>query len=1026
YMADGMGAFIAFDDINVSGTASPIYYWDGSGALTAFTSWWTNPNATGANPGSFTFNNQIFNLYPNATNATAATLSSAWTVGGTGTKLNVGDGTTGFNFNVNAVLTIFTGGQLVALNNGTLTLQNTTFPAVSFVTLNSGSTVDYNQSSAVNIWATTYSNLTISGGADKNQSGNPIVSGQLNLNGRNLVMTNSTLQNLTLNGTITGSGLILTGNSKLTIGGTGAFGTISFGTGSTVKTVNQLVVNRGSAGLITLGTDLTSTSTANLSNGTIALNGKNLTLNGAVTFPSSTANGAFTGSQTSSLTIGGSGTISNNLLFDQTSASTRAMKSVVLNRSGATLNLGNALEIWGDLTPTSGAVTGGSNLTLKSDASHKGRIGIVGASGSFAGSPTVELYKSAGLTGWTNLCSSGVNGNSISNWNASFAITCSANCPDGATVSNVAFTSMYTYDETAFIGDDANSAHYIDIGTTGGTAQSLNSKTGYWVYLGTGFPNTGTIIIPLTGAVNTKASSGGFNLTLSAGAPAATDGWNLIANPYPSPISVTNLLNAIGSQSTSIDNTFYAYDPDANNNTPLPAGSIIPMGQAFAVRSLVPSITITPDETWKTATDDNTEIFKTTSASTYYWNDFLIDLTSATTFTNPFFSQVYFNFAPTNTNGFDNGKDAFYLASSVDPSTPHIFSTFAGNNYLRNGLPSINGTVIIPLTVVTGTAYAGVYSLNPVNISKLPAGACVNLYDIANNVTHNLRTGAYTTTISANATTPQFELRITLTPSSLSSNVNNPLCSKGTNGSIIAKGTSAGPWNYTWKDASNNVVKSTIASAAPDTLKNIGVGTYYVDVNTVATCDNANATFSLISTAALPVSGFTVNKDTLNINGTVQFQFSNTSVNANSYTWLFGDGNTANTPTAAHMYANAGNYTVTLIAVNSACGDSSRFNYKVTAVNGATVQSVATIAGADNDIRISKDANGVFVQLNYDKSTKATVSISNILGQVLMSPRMIEGTTDRFYFDVNTAKEQLLLITVTTSDKRMTKRIYND
>lgn len=1027
YMGDASGAFIAFDDINVSGTASPIFYWDGVGALNSFTSWWTNTNATGANPASFTFNYQIFNLYPNAANATSATLGSAWTVGGTGTKLNVGDGTTGFNFNVNANLTIFTGGQLVTLNNGTLTLQSATFPAASVVVLNTGSTVDFAQSTAgVNLWATTYSNLTISGGADKNQSGNPIINGILNLNGRNLNMTNSTLQNLTLNGTITGSGQILTGNSKLTIGGTGAFGTVSFGSGSTVLTVNQLVLNRTSSGTVTFGTDLTVSSTANLTNGTIKLNGKTLTLNGAVTFPASTANGAFSGSQTSNITIGGSGAISNNLNFDQTSSSTRAMKNVILNRTGSTLNIGNAVEIWGDLTPTAGALTGGSSVTLKSDASHKGRIGVIGTSGSFAGSPTVELYKSSGLTGWTNLCSSGVNGNNISNWNASFAITCSGNCPDGSTVSNVAFTSMYTYDETAFIGDDANSAHYIDIGTTGGTSQALNSLKGYWVYLGNGFPNTSTIMIPLTGPVNTKNSSGSINLTLSAGAPASTDGWNLIANPYPSPISVSNLLNAIGSASTSIDNTFYAYDPDANNNTPLPAGSIIPMGQAFAVRSLVPSISITPDETWKTATNNNTEIFKTTSTANYYWNDFLLDLTSTTTYTVPFFSQVYFNFASGNTNGFDNGKDAFYLTSSVDPSTPHIYSTIGSDKYMRNGLPSLNGTVAIPLTVVTGTAYAGVYSLNPVNINLLPAGACVNLYDIANNTTHNLRTGPYTATISANATTPQFELRITLNPSTLTSSVNNPLCAKINNGSIVAKGTSVGPWNYTWKDAANNVIKVTTAVSGPDTLKNVGVGSYNVDVNTVATCDNANASFNVISTALLPASAFSVNKDTLNIGGSIQFQFTNTSSNANAYTWQFGDGNTANTPNATYMYSNAGNYNVTLIAVNSACGDSSKFTYKVTAINTPTVQSVANINGSDNDIRIGKDANGVFVQLSYDKNTRATVSISNVLGQVIMSPRIVEGSTDRFYFDMSIAKEQLLLISVSTSEKRITRRIYND
>jgi len=583
---------------------------------------------------------------------------------------------------------------------------------------------------------------------------------------------------------------------------------------------------------------------------------------------------------------------------------------------------------------------------------------------------------------------------------------------------------MYTYDQSTFTGDETDASHYIDIGGSGGTGQALNSKTGYWVYLGNGFPTTTSMIIPLTGGVNTNASSGAINLTAVAVSP--NDGWNLIANPYPSPIAVSNILTAIGATSLNIDNTaFYAYDPDANANVALTPGSIIPMGQAFSVRALAASVNLTPSEAWKTAANDNTEIFKTSSASTYYWNDFLLELSSSTV-TNPFRAQAYFTFGPGySTTGFDNGGDSYFLSNTVDVEAPQMFSKTGTQKFFRNALPPISGTVIIPITVLTGTSNVGVYSINPVNISKLPAGACVNLYDIANNITHNLRTGAYTTTIAANASTNQFELRITLNASTLTSNINNPLCSKINSGSIVAKGTTTGPWNYTWKDASNTIVRVKNNCATADTLKSIGVGTYKVDVNTVATCDNANATFNVISTAALPVSNFGVNKDSLFVSGGTPFVFTNSSSNANTYTWLFGDGNSVNTPNASYMYTNAGDYTVKLIAINAACGDSSTKSYNVHALGTPTTIGIANIAANDNNIKIGKDGNGIYVQLNYDKSTKATVSISNLLGQVLLAPRVIEGTNERFYFDPN-VREQLLLITVSTNEKRITQRIFTE
>jgi hypothetical protein len=232
--------FFAFDDIKVEGVTSPIFYWNGSGPLVSFSSWGTNPDGSGLMPSSFTANNQIFNLVNNTT----ATLSNSLTIGGTSSILNVGDGVTGINFITNAGLTFTGGAKMIVLNTSTLTLQSATMPGSADVVINTGSTINFAQSSVVSIWPSTYHNLTISGSADKNSGGSPVVNGVLNLNGRNLALTNSALLTLTLNGTITGSGSLKTGNSRLTIGGSGAFGTINFTAGFTALSVNQFNVNR--------------------------------------------------------------------------------------------------------------------------------------------------------------------------------------------------------------------------------------------------------------------------------------------------------------------------------------------------------------------------------------------------------------------------------------------------------------------------------------------------------------------------------------------------------------------------------------------------------------------------------------------------------------------------------------------------------------------------------------------------------------------------------------------------------------
>lgn len=81
-----------------------------------------------------------------------------------------------------------------------------------------------------------------------------IVNGILNLAATNFQMVNSTLKTLTLNGTILGSGSLVTANSRLTIGGSGAFGTLRFAVGTSTL-INNFTVNRPS-GVITLGSSL--------------------------------------------------------------------------------------------------------------------------------------------------------------------------------------------------------------------------------------------------------------------------------------------------------------------------------------------------------------------------------------------------------------------------------------------------------------------------------------------------------------------------------------------------------------------------------------------------------------------------------------------------------------------------------------------------------------------------------------------------------------------------------------------------
>ncbi|MES2131158.1 MAG: hypothetical protein V4506_02345 [Bacteroidota bacterium] len=747
YTGTGLGNFFALDDISVVGVPSPIFYWDGSGPIDDVTSWWSTISGTGLHPANFTANNQIFNLVNN----TSGTLSSSLTIGGSGSALVVGDGATGINFIVNADLAFNTGAQMLVLNTSTLTLQSANIPAVTDVVINTGSTIDFAQSTQVSIWAATYSNLTISGGADKDQAGSPVVNGILNLNGRSLVMRNSALFNLNLNGTITGSGSIKTGGSKLNIGGSGAFGTINFGTGFTTQVVNQFNVNRTGGGSLTLGTNLTTTSASNLQNGTIDLNGNALVLGGAITFPNTISNGCFIGSNTSSLTINGSGSITNSLFMNQGSASSKTIRDLTMNRNAVTLTIGNSLNIINSITPTLGTIASGGNVTLKADATRSAMVGVIG--GSMTGNLTVEtIAATSGTTGWTNL-SPTVNGLTVSSWDGQFPMSCSG-CINDENSAGGYFVSIQGWNEAASGG-----AEYVEL--TGSSALTLGK--GFWVYLGTGSTSTSAITITNSGTIG----QGNFTTPVTV---SAQSGDNLVSNPYPAPINWS--LVAGDASNSNLDGSAIVYSPAGGQitlngsgaSTPggFISGGIIPRGQGFYVHATSGG-NVTFKEAHKSTANTAANPILRSSTSVSASNEFRLSIAG------PYagYDEALFIFDNNATTSFDRMLDAYKMFSTpgylgypgVYSQYTSISSQMGNKNYAINALP-INGNGDLVIPILAKAMVSGSYTIAPIDIQNIPAGSCVTLKDKLLGVDHNLRTGAYVCTLSDTAKTARFELTV--------------------------------------------------------------------------------------------------------------------------------------------------------------------------------------------------------------------------------------------------------------------------
>jgi YD repeat-containing protein len=220
-----------------------------------------------------------------------------------------------------------------------------------------------------------------------------------------------------------------------------------------------------------------------------------------------------------------------------------------------------------------------------------------------------------------------------------------------------------------------------------------------------------------------------------------------------------------------------------------------------------------------------------------------------------------------------------YLSTNNSWDVSDVQLAIENTTNLNGGaMPSISKSVTIP-----GGTTAGAYFL----LVFMDKNAVVTEISEANNVL------AIPVTVS---TCSGFSL---INPSTTSATCN---LANGS-ASITPQGGTA-PYQYAW----NSQPVQTSATAT-----NLSAGTYTVTVTTATGCTQS-ATLVVASGTGVPIPGFT-----FSISGNTA-TFTNTSSNATTYAWTFGNGATSSATNPTQTYATSGTYNVCLTASNTACG----------------------------------------------------------------------------------------------------------
>ncbi|MCD6011750.1 MAG: hypothetical protein K0Q79_1612 [Flavipsychrobacter sp.] len=638
--------------------------------------------------------------------------------------------------------TVGTYGGIKTSGSGTKTLTGAITAGSNGITIGSGTTLDVSSS---NYQVTNGGNWTNSG-TFTSQSGT--------------VVFNATTTGKTLSGTMTGSNKFY----NLTFNGTGgawSFGsnsadignnfTITTGTVTAPSSTLQVAGNWSNSGTFTNNSGtvtMNATSTGKTLSGSMTGSNKfhNLTFNGsggAWSFGSTAADVGNNFTITTGTVTAASSTLQVAGNWSNSGTFTHNSGLVTFNKTGAQTISGSSSTAFNSLTIGSASVTtlstsghtvrsilqcndtlnANGNLTLLSSSAQTALIDGAGT-GKVLGNVTMQRYLDSAY-GYRYLSSP---------FEAATLSQLSSYINFSST-----FPNFYRYNENVNYNGWVKDTLLTD---------TLQPCHGYAANYGA---STSSVTISLNGTVN----NGSLSRTLYNNNQAYTQGFNLVGNPYPSPINWTA---SSGWTKTNIDNAVYYFKHSDTNryygryssyisgvSSDGIASNIIPAMQGFFVHVSNGSYPVT-------GTLGFSNTVRTTNLTPYYFKPTadrpLVRLdagfTNNSNNTDP--AVVYFD--DNATANFDSELDALKLMNT-DAGVPSLYSQSSDEKtYSIQSLKTFTDSVTtVPLGLKTD--HDGLVKFNVRNIENIAPGMHIWFYDAQTGIVQDLKTN------------PQYQVQLT-------------------------------------------------------------------------------------------------------------------------------------------------------------------------------------------------------------------------------------------------------------------------
>ena len=763
----------------------------------------------------------------------------------------------------------------------------------------------------------------------------------------------------------------------------------------------------------------------------------------------------------------------------------------VTEGSSATLALGGTASFWDFRAGMTGGVTvtgtmeirgtlqiddgdfdcTGATVTLRSTATSTGRLGEMSAGASYTGNLNIERYIPAGATNW-RLLGSPIQSRRVNHFIDDFY---TAGFPGshfpGFTVNGNPWPSIRWYDET-----DTGAGQNDGLQGVSSNTQLLTPGQGFAAWCGDNLQTTAAFVIDLGNNAPVVATTP-VSLPVSwtdTGSP-AVDGWNLVANPLPSPIAFDQI-----ARGADVADYVTYYDPASGNTAvwdiDLAQGTnggtnTIQSMQGFFLKANGPAVATTVSESAKVASNDG-GFFGGSGGSAA--PGLRLRISSSM---NAFFDEalVVFHQGSPGLDADDAEKFVF-----ADPTAPQIATLTADDRALAiNAHGGMEAGFSIPVSVDAGVS--GTYVISLQQLSDLGL-TCITLEDLATGTVTPLPYGAQYA-FEMEATDPNTQARFILHATApLPLYVEDALCGADPNGqaTVVVNG---GPVDVTWTDDLGNALltqtgvegvaaftgldaggyrvrvtggacgelEQTFAINAPFVLEGIGdaypascsdaadgsvdlmilggVAPYDVlwsdgsaDPLLIAapgsytvTVTDANAcswTAAYIIASAGPDPAFTMESATVTVGTPVQFT---STLAEGSHYWSFGDGASSDEASPVHSWSLPGTYTVTHAMENGGCLESTSTEVTVELSTGVAGRTTA-------EARAWHDGAHVVVVHAFAGGEAVRIELIDATGRVALQ-RSVAAQTGRVLLDAAALAPGVWFVRLQQGSEQATLRV---